>query len=161
MTKQNFLFIAFFNPYMKNYFIAPLLLLFFISCTVQSPKYTTLDTVISLQIGMTKAQVEGILGLQPYDIKAFTDSSNTFIYVYRLFNRNTLSFFTNRVNGKKSLGRYVQLDVTYSKDNKVVSIESCRYCPDNLVTKSKIDFGKLLAFVTVTLPVLLIYFGLK
>lgn len=146
---------------MRNYLIVPFLLLFLTSCTVQSPKYTTLDKVISLQVGMTKTQVENILDLQPYDLKAFTDSSKTFIYVYRLSTRNTLSFFTKSRNGKEALGRYVQLDVTYSKDDKVVSVESCRYCPDNLVTKSKIDFGKLIAFVTVTLPVLLIYFGLK
>jgi len=131
------------------------------SCFVQSPKYTTLDKVMSLQMGMTKLQVEEILGIKPYDLKALNDTSNVFIYVYRVTDRKTLSLLTKPVNGKKTLGKYVQLEVTYSKDWKVISIESCNLCPDNLVTTSKIDFGKVIVFMTVTLPVLLVYFGLK
>jgi hypothetical protein len=72
-----------------------------------------------------------------------------------------LSFYTKPVNGKKSTGKYVQLEVTYSKDDKVVQMESCNLCPDNLVGRSKIDIEKIIAFITVTLPVLLVYFGLQ
>ena len=147
---------------MKNkVFKIVFILLFFTSCIVQSPKYTTLDKVMSLQLGMSKVQVEEILGIQPYNLKSYNDTSNVFIYVYRLTDRRTLSIDTKPVNGKKALGKYVQLAVAYSKDGKVINIESCNLCPDNLVTTSKIDFGKVMVFVTVTLPVLLIYFGLK
>jgi len=131
------------------------------SCFVQSPKYSTLDKVTSLQLGMSKAQVEEVLGIQPYDLKAYTDTSSVFIYVYRVTDRKTISFTTGPVNGKKSIGKYVQLDVAYSMEGKVLSIETCRYCPDNLVTSSKIDYGKIIGFITVTLPVILVYFGLK
>jgi hypothetical protein len=110
---------------------------------------------------MSKSQVEEILGIQPYDVKAYTDTSNVFIYVYRVTERKTISFNTRPMNGPTRLGKYVQLNVAYSKDGKVISIESCTLCPDNLVTKSQIDFEKIFAFVTVTLPVLLIYFGWK
>jgi len=109
---------------------------------------------------MTRETVEETLGLQPYDLKAFTDSSSVFVYVYRVMDRRTLSFYTKPVNGSKKLGKYVQLFVAYSKDNKVISIETCSLCPDNLVTKSKIEFEKVFVFLTVTLPVLLIYIGL-
>ena len=131
------------------------------SCIVQSPKYTTIGQVMSLQLGMTKAKVEEILGVQPYDIKSFNDTCNVFIYVYRVSDRSTLSFYTKLTNGWKSVGKYAQLDVAYSKDGKVIKIESCRYCPDNLVAKSKVDFAKIFVFVTVTLPVILIFVGLK
>ena len=138
-----------------------IMLLFLTSCIVQSPKYTTLAQVMSLQVGMTKAQVEEILGVQPYDLKSITDTTDIFIYVYRVTDRKTISFNTNPINGSKSIGKYVLLDVAYSKDHKLISEESCRYCPDNIVTTSKIDFAKIIGFVTITLPVLLIYFGLK
>jgi hypothetical protein len=60
----------------------------------------------------------------------------------------------------KTIGKYVQLDVAYSKDGKVINIESCSLCPDNLVLRKYIDFAQVLVFITVTLPVTLLYFGL-
>src|ERR1035437_8550757 len=135
--------------------------LFLTSCIVQSPKYATLEQVMSLQVGMSREHVEEILKSKPYDLKAYNDTSNVFIYVYRVTDRRTLSFNTKPINGKEAIGKYEQLAVAYSKDSKVISIESCSLCPDNLVTTHKIDFGKIILFVTVTLPVLLIYFGLK
>ena len=101
------------------------------------------------------------MGVKPYDLKAINDTSIVFIYVYRVTDRRTISFYTKPVNGSESIGKYVQLDVGYSKDNKVISIASCDLCPDNLVTTSKIDFERVLLFVTVTLPLTLVYFGLK
>ncbi len=131
------------------------------SCVVQSPKYASIDQVISLKVGMSKAQVEKILGIKPYDLKMYNDTSNVFIYVYRVTDRRTISFFTKPVNGKETKGRYLQLDVTYSMDDKVLLIETCRFCANNLVTTSKIDFEKVFLFFTITLPVILIYLGLK
>ena len=133
------------------------ILLFLTSCIIQSPKYTTLDKVMSLKLGMSRTAVEETLGIKPYDIKSYNDTSNVFIYVYRVTDRKTLSFNTKMVNGKEAIGKYVQLAIAYSKDNKVINIESCSLCPDNLVTTQKIDFGKIILFVTVTLPVLLLY----
>ena len=131
------------------------------SCITQSPKYATLPQVMSLQLGMSKEKVEQTLGIPPYDLKTFTDTTTVFIYVYRVYDRKTLSFNTKPTNGNKRLGKYVQLMVAYSKDNKAVSIESCSLCPDNLVVKDKIDFEKIFVFITVTLPLILIYFGLN
>lgn len=144
-----------------NVLIVVFILLFSSSCIVQSPKYTTLEKVMTLKVGMTKAEVEETLGLKPYNLKASTDTSNVFIYVYRVTDRVTLSFNTKPVNGRKKIGKYVQLEVGYSKKDKVISIESCNMCPDNLVNIDKIDFGKIIIFLTVTLPVLLIYLGLQ
>lgn len=133
----------------------------FSSCIVQSPKYSTLEQVMTLKLGMTKIEVEEILGVQAYDLKAKNDSDNVLIYIYRVLDRKTLSFNTKPVNGKVATGKYVQLEITYSRDNTVVRIESCNLCPNTLETTSKIDFAKVIVFITVTLPVLLIYFGLK
>ncbi len=153
---------VFFLYKMKNSFLLFFLIIFFLSsCLVQSPKYTSIDQVMSLETGMTKVQVEDRLGVKPYDVKLLTDSSKVYIYVYRVSDRKTLSFNTKPVNGRKTTGKYVQLDVTYSMQDSLISIETCRMCPDNLTTTSKINVEKMVLFVTVTLPVLLIYFGLK
>jgi hypothetical protein len=136
-------------------------LLFFSSCIVQSPKYTSLEQAMSLHLGMSKEQVEDSLGIQPYNLKSYNDTSNVFIYVYRLIDRRTIYFNTKPVNGKKATGKYMQLEVAYSMDDKVINIESCTLCEDNLVTTSKVDIGKVIVFITVTLPLLLIYFGLE
>jgi hypothetical protein len=115
---------------------------------------------MALHPGMTKNEVDESLGVQPYDIKAKTDTSLVLIYVYRTIDRRTLAFNTKPTNGRKSTGKYVQLEVTYSADNKVIKMESCNLCPDNLIKTSRIDFEKVFTFVTVTLPVLLVFFGI-
>ena len=147
---------------MKNKVVSFVLgFLFFTSCIVQSPKYTTLEKVVSLQLGMSKMEVEEILNIKPYNLKAYTDSGSVFIYVYRVPDRKTLSFYTKPLNGHQSKGRYVQLEVAYSKKDKVTGITSCNMCPDYLETNSTIDVGAIFTFITVTLPVILIYIGLR
>jgi len=115
---------------------------------------------MSLHLGMTKNEVDEALGIQPYDLKGMTDTSFVLIYVYRVIDRRTLAFNTKPTNGKKSTGKYVQLEVTFSKENKITKIESCNLCPDNLVTKSRIDFEKVFTFIFVTLPVILVFLGI-
>lgn len=133
----------------------------FCSCIVESPKYTTLDKVLNLKVGMTKNQVEKILNLEPYLLKFKNDSCIEYIYIYRVKTRNTFSFNTKPTNGRVLIGNYVQLGITYSLNDSITKIESCITCPDNLVKTSKIDYDKIIIFVTVTLPVILIYIGVK
>ena len=90
-----------------KYLIAIVILFSISSCIIQSPKYTSLEKVMSLSTGMTKQEVEDSLGVKPYDIKAFTDTSDVFIYIYRVTDRRTFSFNTTPVNGKESTGKYV------------------------------------------------------
>ena len=147
---------------MKNKMLLVVMtLLLATSCIVQSPKYTTFEKVMTLKVGMSKAEVEEKLGLQPYNLKSSNDTSDVFIYVYRLTDRRTLYLNTKPVNGKATTGKYTQLAVAYSKADKVINIESCTLCPDNLVNVSKVDVEKIILFVTVTLPVVLIYLGLQ
>ena len=146
---------------MKNFALIISVVFLLSSCIVQSPKYSTLDKVMTLKLGMSKEEVEKTLSLSPYNLKATTDTSDVFIYVYRVKDRKTLYLNTKPRNGRESLGKYVQLAVAYSKDDKVINIESCNMCPDNLENVTKIDFEKIVLFVTATLPVILIYLGLK
>lgn len=134
----------------------------FNSCIVQSPRYALLDQAMNIQLGMTKDSVEEALGLEPYNIKARTDTSDVYIYVYRVIDRRTISFNTKPTNGREAKGKYMQLAVAYSKpDERVISVESCTNCPDDLVKVSRINIEKVIAFVTLTLPAILVYFGLQ
>ena len=135
-----------------------ILLLFLTSCVVYSPKYSTFEKVMTLKLGMTRSQVEEILGVQPYNLKAYTDTSSVYIYVYRVTERKTMTFNTKPVNGKKKIGNYIQLFVTYSKDGKVKNIESCTLCPDNLEKRSNVDFEKIITFLVYGVPLLLVIF---
>jgi hypothetical protein len=64
-------------------------------------------------------------------------------------------------NGKVVLGKYIRLAVTYSNDDKVLSLESCNACADNVVFTRKVNIEKVILFITVTLPAILIYVGVK
>ncbi|MBI3234412.1 MAG: hypothetical protein HYZ42_10290 [Bacteroidetes bacterium] len=110
---------------------------------------------------MTKTEVKEQLGLGPYNIKSFNDTSHTFIYVYRLVDRRTVLYNTKPINGREAIGKYVQLAVTYAKNDQLLLAEFCTTCPEILVTTSKLDLGKIVVFMTVTFPVILIYLGLK
>ena len=56
-------------PMYKTFFLLLLLISILSSCLVQSPKYTSIDQVMSLEPGMTKVQVEERLGVKPYDVR--------------------------------------------------------------------------------------------
>ncbi len=118
--------------------------------------------MMTLKLGMTKGEVEKTLGIGPYNLKSTTDTSISFIYVYRVKERKTLYLNTKPVNGRETLGKYIQMEIAYSKKNEqVINMESCNLCPDNLESVSKVDVEKIILFVTVTLPVILIYLGLQ
>jgi outer membrane protein assembly factor BamE (lipoprotein component of BamABCDE complex) len=131
------------------------------SCIVQSPRYATISQVLSLEVGMTKTEVEDVLGVGPYDLKSQDDSLRTLIYVYRVDDRRTLSLLTKARNGKSSKGKYVQLNITYTRDGRVLRFDSCGMCPDNMVVTTAIDFEKTLGFLMVTVPSLLLLVGLQ
>ena len=123
--------------------------------------YATFDKVMELRVGMTREAVENTLDLSPYDLQMLDDSSTVYTYVYRVEERRTVYLNTLPKNGKAVKGRYVQLNVTYSKDKRVTRMETCDSCGATLTTTRKLDFNKLSLFITATLPVILIYFGLK
>jgi len=131
------------------------------SCIVQSPKYATIAQVLSLEVGMTQNEVEEVLGIGPYDLKALDDSLRTLIYVYRVDDRRTLSLLTKAHNGKGTQGKYVQLNIAYSRDGRVVRIDSCSMCPENMVVTTAINFEKIFAFLMITVPSLLLLVGLQ
>lgn len=130
------------------------------SCLIKAPKYTTVEKVFDLKLGMSKEEISAALNLKPYYLKSLTDTQTVFLYKYRVTDRAVLPFLLKENNGKEIKGKYVNLMVTYNIYNKAVKIESCNKCDESAIEEKKFDFNKLATFLTVTLPVVLVFLGI-
>jgi hypothetical protein len=147
---------------MKKYLILAFIVSAFLSsCIVQAPKFTMIEDVLSLQVGMTKDEISTRLGIPPYDIKYATDSTSKLIYKYRTTDRKTVPFFLKRTNGVKARGKWVDLFVTYDKEGKATAFNSCSDCEETKVSEKKINYTAILQTLSTTVPAVLVYFGLK
>ena len=137
-------------------------LAFLNSCMVKHPKYFMVDEVFKLEIGMTKSQVDSIVGIPPYDVY-WIDSTNkkVFTYVYRTKHIKRIPLLMNRKKGIETEGLFSDLHVTYSKDGIVEHLETCTDCGKNYHNESKIDVNKLIlnvtTLLTVTIPTILLF----
>lgn len=138
-----------------------LLVLLCSSCFVRAPRYTTLDKVFELRLGMTKEEVSKVLNSKPYNLKLLTDSVNILLYKYRVNDRATFPFLLKENNGKQVLGNYANLLVTYNKKGLATKIENCTDCDLSTIEEKRLDINKIVTFLTVTLPVVLVFLGIK
>ena len=138
-----------------------LILITFCSCFVRAPRYTTLDRVFALRVGMTKEEVSRALNSKPYNLKLLTDTATILLYKYRVNDRATFPFLLKENNGKQVLGNYANLLVTYNKKGVSTKIENCTDCDLTTVEEKKLDINKIVTFLTVTLPVVLVFLGIK
>lgn len=132
----------------------------FSSCLVKAPKYTTVEKTFELKLGMSKEEVSNTLNLKPYYLKSVTDTQTVLLYKYRVTDRAVLPFLLKENNGKEIKGKYVNLMVTYNIYDKAVKIESCNKCDESSIEEKKFDVNKLATFLTVTLPVVLVFLGI-
>lgn len=134
----------------------------FSSCIVQAPKYTRIEQVLTLKPGMTKDEVTAALGIPPYDIRSMNDKGETMlIYKYRVTDRKTIPLLMKPANGVRATGKWVDLFVTFSWDGKLTKLESCSGCEETKPTEKRIDINTVVTFITVTVPAVLVYLGLK
>jgi flavoprotein len=102
-----------------------LLILITQSCIVTSPKYTTIDEVVQIEIGMSLSELEKLLEIPVYDLYHINENGEKIIvFNYRVFDRKVPLKIMTPNNGKKTLGKYDKLIITLSKDNKVIKVES-------------------------------------
>lgn len=130
------------------------------SCIVKAPKYTTVEKVFDLKLGMSKEEVSGTLNIKPYYLKALTDTQSVLLYKYRVNDRAVAPFLIKENNGKTVKGKYVNLMVTYNIYDKAIKLESCNKCDESAIEEKKFDVNKLATFLTVTLPLVLVFLGI-
>lgn len=147
---------------MKRIYILFLLFSFLLtSCIVHAPKYTGVEEVLQLKVGMTKDEVSKTLGIPPYDLKSVTDKEIIYIYKYRTTDRNTVPLFMNKTNGVKTKGKWVDLFISYDKEGKVTNIASCSDCETTKISEKKVNINTVITIVAILLPSVAVYFGLK
>lgn len=131
------------------------------SCVVQAPKYTPVENILDLKLGMSREEVSQLLDIPPYDLKSMDSSGYVLIYKYRVTDRNTIPLFLRPNNGVKARGKWVDLFIAYSPEGKVVNINSCSECSETEVKERRIDLNALITIVTLTIPTVLIFLKLE
>jgi hypothetical protein len=133
--------------------------LFIQSCIVSAPKYTHVEQVIQLRTGMSMDSVNSKLGIEPYDIDIYDSTGyRSFIYKYRTTDRKTAPFLLKETNGKKKIGKYMDLVAYYDSSNVAYRFES--RSTDSKVDQKRFNINVLVTIVTVVVPSLLVYLGI-
>ena len=133
----------------------------FSSCIVNAPRFTSIEKVLTLQINQTQEEVNQALGIPPYNFIFKSDSETVLLYKFRVTDRTTVPLFLGPTNGKSKRGRYVNLMITYNKAGRVKKMESCNNCDETIIEEKKLDINKVVTLMTVTLPIVLVFLGIK
>lgn len=134
----------------------------FSSCVVRSPRYSEISQVLKIQLGMSLQEVAQIMETPPYDLKSVNENGEfVYIYKYRVEETRRIPYLMKRNKGLKTLGKYVDLFVFFSKEGKVVKIESCSECEKVEAKQTKININHLLTLIATTLPIILLYLNLQ
>lgn len=120
---------------MRNIFFALIVICALASCSsVESlqyyPKFSSVDKVTEIKQGMTKAEVDILLGVKNYNVKEMNeDGTYVLLYKFRVLNRAISSQEALLpTNGKDAWGSFQDLFVTFGKDNKVIGYKNCIEC---------------------------------
>lgn len=134
--------------------------LFIQSCIVSAPKYTHVEQVMQLKTGMSMDSVNSKLGIEPYDIDIYDSTGyRSYIYKYRTTDRKTIPFFLKETNGKRKIGKYMDLVAYYDSTNIAYHFES--RLTDSKVDQKKFNINSFVIIITVVVPALLVYLGIQ
>ncbi len=134
--------------------------LFIQSCVVSGPKYTHVENVMELSPGMSLQTVNAKLGIQPYDIYIYDSTGNrSYIYKYRTTDRKTVPFLLKETNGRKSIGKYMDLVAYYDSVDVAYRFESKP--TDSKLDEKRLNVNTIVTIITVIVPTVLVYLGIK
>jgi hypothetical protein len=134
--------------------------IFLQSCIVSAPKYTHVEQVMQLKTGMSLDSVNQRLGISPYDMDIYDSTGyRSFIYKYRTTDRKTVPFMLKETNGKRKIGKYMDLVAYYDSTDIAYRFESRP--TDSKVDQKKFNINVLVTIVTVVVPSLLVYLGIQ
>lgn len=134
--------------------------IFLQSCIVSAPKYTHVEQVMQLKTGMSMDSVNERLGITPYDMDIYDSTGyRSFIYKYRTTDRKTVPFMLKETNGKRKIGKYMDLVAYYDSTDIAYRFESRP--TDSKVDQKKFNINVLVTIVTVVVPSLLVYLGIQ
>ena len=130
------------------------------SCIVSAPKYSHVEQVMQLKIGMSKDSVSSRLGIEPYDIDIYDSTGyRSYVYKYRTTDRKTIPFRLKETNGKEKIGKYMDLVAYFDSTDIAYRFESRP--TDSKVDQKKFNVNAIVTIVTVIVPALLVYLGIQ
>jgi hypothetical protein len=134
--------------------------IFLQACIVSAPKYTHVEQVMQLKTGMSLDTVNQRLGIKPYDIDIYDSTGyRSFVYKYRTTDRKTIPFMLKETNGKKKIGKYMDLVAYYDSTDIAYRFESRP--TDSKVDQKKFNINAVVTIITVIVPALLVYLGIQ
>ncbi len=128
---------------------------------VNAPKYTTVEKVFALKLGLTQEEVMLALETPAYNFKLMNTAKPSYFINTGLETRTTLPFILRQNNGKKILSKYVNLVITYDKKGLSKKMEGCGDCDEAIIETKKLNIDKVVTLLTVTLSIFLVYLGIK
>lgn len=130
------------------------------SCLTRAPRYTRVAKVMHLKTGMTVAQVDSTLDIKPYSIKSLdTSQHKVLIYKFRTEDRKTLELFMRDTNGHSIRGPFMDLFAYFDAKGVMYKFETAEATSE--VKEQRLDIDKVVTFITVTAPAVLVAIGLS
>lgn len=115
---------------------------------------------MELSPGMSLQTVNAKLGIQPYDIYIYDSTGNrSYIYKYRTTDRKTVPFLLKETNGRKSIGKYMDLVAYYDSVDVAYRFESKP--TDSKLDEKRLNVNTIVTIITVIVPTVLVYLGIK
>lgn len=159
------------NPYlridktclMKYHILKSLLLLIIMSsCYVQHPRYVSLETAKSVELGMTYTEVINLMSMPPYDlVSKDTLGYTSYIYKYRVKDVKRIPIIMKKNKGLITEGPFRDLKLTFNQNEKLIDIQGGYEEQPSEYRREKVDVNALIAsvttIVTVTIPAILLY----
>lgn len=135
-------------------------LLFLQACITRAPKYTRVARVMQVKMGMTISQVNSTLQIEPYSIKSLdTSHHKVLIYKFRTEDRKTLSLLLKDTNGHACRGPFMDLFAYFNEHDTLYKYETAE--ATSKVDEKRLNIDKVVTFVTVTAPAVLVAIGLS
>ncbi len=139
-----------------------LLAITFTSCYVQHPRFTTIDKVEKLKLGLHIDSVSKLLDVKPYDFISLDSSrQKTVLYKYRVKEIRRIPVLMRKTKGVEVDGKWKDLIVDINSDSEVIAYRTENEQLSSVTDKKKADPNKIiqgiLTTITVTLPTVLVY----
>ena len=130
------------------------------ACITRAPRYTRISRVMHLKTGMTIAQVDSTLQIKPYSIKSLdTSQQKILVYKFRTEDRKTLEFLMRDTNGHSIRGPFMDLFAHFDAKGVMYKYETAE--ATSVVKEQRLDIDKVVTFITVTAPAILVAIGLS
>ncbi|CAG5082097.1 hypothetical protein [Parvicella tangerina] len=145
-----------------TFFLMFISLLMLTGCYVQHPRYVTFETVQTIELGMSYAEVNATMTMPPNDIVSKdTLGYATYIYKYRVEDVKRIPILMRKNKGIPTEGGFRDLQLTFDQEEMLVDIKGAYEEQPSEYKREKVNVNGLIAsittIITVTIPAVMLY----